>query len=123
MGLLGLRNLRVGKSLDKVLDIAAGKLVYEPPLRVQALWSLRSLAKTDSHRLMSTILPIFYNRSEPCELRSSVFGFLMSVGPDEKLLLDIAYFMWTETCPMISNYVRSHLMNTMYSKSPCNSPL
>jgi hypothetical protein len=123
VGVLGLRNIKQGRALERVLDIAAGKLIYEKVVRVQAIWALRGLLYQDRDRVFSTLLPVFYNRSESCEIRTSVFGFLMGSGPDQKILHEIAYFMWTETCPQTSNMVRSFLTNAVKTENPCSGSL
>ncbi|CAG7836465.1 unnamed protein product [Allacma fusca] len=119
LGVHGLRNLAVGKSLDKLLEIVTGPTDVSLSVRVQAIWSLRPLAFEEDSKLFEKLLPVFYNRSEPCEIRTSIFSFLMSCNPDKRVLHEISYFMWTETCPQTANLVRATLLNLAKSTNPC----
>jgi hypothetical protein len=112
--------LQIGKSLDKVLEIALGNFVTDKVVRVQAIWSLRPLFYKSRETTMQSLLQVFYNRTESCEIRTSVFGLIMSVQPNERILHEIAYFMWSETCPQTLNIVRSTLTHLSKSVGPCN---
>jgi hypothetical protein len=118
---LGLRNLRIGRSLTKVLEIVLGNTDVEKTVRVQAIWSVRPLLfSAERASVQRSLLEVFFNRQESCEIRTSIFGLLMIAQPDKRILHEIAYFMWSETCPMTLNIVRSSLINMAQSKSPCN---
>ncbi|ODN03791.1 Vitellogenin-6 [Orchesella cincta] len=121
VGVLGLGNLGLGRALEKPFEIAQGlHPQYENPVRIQAIWSLRPLILEQRDRVMTSLLPVFFNRSETCETRTSVFGFLMGSRPDERVLHEIAYFMWSEPCPQTVNIVRSTLTLMSKTEYPCN---
>jgi hypothetical protein len=120
MGVLGLRNLQIGRSLNKLMEIATGTYVTSNIVRVQAIWSLRPLFFTNSASTTNTLLQVFYNRTEACEIRTSVFGLIMTTNPKQQILHKIAYFMWSETCPQTLNFVRSTITQLSKSIGPCS---
>lgn len=121
VGILGLGNLGIGLALEKPFEIAQGlHSKYESTVRIQAIWSLRPLILQQRDRVFASLLPIFFNRTETCETRTSVFSFLMGSHPDARVLHEIAYFMWTETCPQTANMVRSTLLLMAKTEYPCN---
>ncbi|CAL8110187.1 unnamed protein product [Orchesella dallaii] len=121
VGVLGLGNIGMGRALEKPFEIAQGlHPEYANAVRIQAIWSLRPLILEQRDRVMTSLLPVFFNRSETCETRTSVFSFLMGSRPDERVLHEIAYFMWSETCPQTPNIVRSTLTLMSKTEYPCN---
>lgn len=121
VGVLGLGNLGLGRSLEKPFEIAQGlHSQYPNVVRIQSIWSLRPLIMEQRDRVMTSLLPVFFNRSESCETRTSVFSFLMGSRPDERVLHEIAYFMWSEPCQQTVNMVRSTLTLMSKTEYPCN---
>lgn len=120
-GVLGLGNLGLDRSLEKPFEIAQGlHPEFDNIVRIQSIWSLRPLIMEQRDRVMTVLLPVFFNRSESCETRTSVFSFLMGSRPDERVLHEIAYFMWSEPCPQTVNIVRSTLTLMSKTEYPCN---
>lgn len=121
VGVLGLGNIGIGRALEKPFAIAQGLHPQYPNIvRIQSIWSLRPIILEQRDRVMNSLLPVFLNRSESSEVRTSVFSFLMGSRPDERVLHEIAYTMWSETCPQVINLVVSTLTLMSRTEYPCN---
>ncbi|KAH9366387.1 hypothetical protein HPB48_018148 [Haemaphysalis longicornis] len=88
--------------------------------RMSALWALKQAAKHHKELARSIALPVFFNETEPSEIRIATFLVVVVSDPDLYLLRHIALEMITEPSDQVTHFVASAFHSLAESKYPCH---
>jgi len=113
-----LRNIGLGGAAEKLLEIVKNRN-FEDSVRVQALPGLKYLLKKNPEALRHHVLPIFFDRSEHCELRSVAAKYVFIYGFNPQLVNQVVIYMWSEKSPLVKNYIYTLLQGVAASTRPC----
>lgn len=91
--------------------------------RMAALWALKQASKKHPKLAHSIALPVFYNTSEPSEIRIAAFLVVLFSHPEMYLLRHIAVEMLTEPSDQVVAFVSSAFRSLAKSKYPCHREL
>ncbi|KAH7935304.1 hypothetical protein HPB52_005729 [Rhipicephalus sanguineus] len=95
----------------------------EEPKRMAALWALKQASKNHPELARAIALPVFYNTSEPSEIRIASFLIVLFSHPEMYLLRHIALEMLTEPSDQVVSFVSSAFRTLAKSKYPCHREL
>ncbi|XP_050042241.1 vitellogenin-6-like [Dermacentor andersoni] len=116
-------NLGTRKAMHYLERFICPKWHASEPKRMAALWALKQASKNHPHLAHSIALPIFYNTSEPSELRIASFLVVLFSHPELYLLRHIAREMVTEPSDQVVAFVSSAFRSLAKSKYPCHREL
>lgn len=113
-------NLATRKSMHYLgRFICPGQHASEPK-RMAALWALKQAAKYHKELARSIALPVFFNETEPSEIRIAAFLVVVVTDPDLYLLRHIALEMITEPSDQVTHFVASAFHALAKSQYPCH---
>ncbi|KAH8035352.1 hypothetical protein HPB51_004593 [Rhipicephalus microplus] len=95
----------------------------EEPKRMAALWALKQSCRNHPDLARAIALPVFYNTSEPSEIRIAAFLTILFSHPEMYLLRHIAVEMLTEPSDQVVHFVMSAFRTLAESKYPCHREL
>ncbi|KAL3194893.1 hypothetical protein MRX96_045805 [Rhipicephalus microplus] len=95
----------------------------EEPKRMAALWALKQSCRNHPDLARAIALPVFYNTSEPSEIRIAAFLTILFSRPEMYLLRHIAIEMLTEPSDQVVHFVMSAFRTLAESKYPCHREL
>ncbi|XP_077550151.1 vitellogenin-6-like [Haemaphysalis longicornis] len=88
--------------------------------RMAALWALKQAAKRHKELARSIALPVFFNETEPSEIRIAAFLVVVVTNPNLYLLRHIALEMITEPSDQVTHFVASAFHSLAQSQYPCH---
>jgi hypothetical protein len=115
VGILGLRNIGLGGAKDKLLAIVKDKTV-ERSVRVQAIAAIKTYSREEVHE---ALLPIFYDRALHHEIRTTAATVILNVHYDEVIAQQMVFYMWTEPCKYVKNFLYTVLEGISATTNPC----
>ncbi|XP_037287769.2 vitellogenin-6 [Rhipicephalus microplus] len=95
----------------------------EEPKRMAAMWALKQASKNHPELARAIALPVFYNTSEPSEIRIAAFLTILFSHPEMYLLRHIAVEMLTEPSDQVVHFVSSAFRTVAKSQYPCHRDL
>ncbi|KAL1431543.1 hypothetical protein MTO96_014062 [Rhipicephalus appendiculatus] len=95
----------------------------EEPKRMAALWALKQSCRNHPELARAIALPVFYNTSEPSEIRIAAFLTVLFSEPEMYLLRHIATEMLTEPSDQVVSFVMSAFRTLAKSEYPCHREL
>ncbi|KAH7971480.1 hypothetical protein HPB49_024503 [Dermacentor silvarum] len=116
-------NLGTRKAMHYLERFICPKWHASEPKRMAALWALKQASKHHPDLAHSIALPVFYNTSEPSEIRIASFLVVLFSHPELYLLRHIAREMVTEPSDQVVAFVSSAFRSLAKSKYPCHREL
>ncbi|KAH7971478.1 hypothetical protein HPB49_024501 [Dermacentor silvarum] len=116
-------NLGTRKAMHYLERFICPKWHASEPNRMAALWALKQASKYHHELARSIALPVFYNTTEPSEIRIASFLVILFSHPELYLLRHIAREMVTEPSDQVVAFVSSAFRSLAKSKYPCHREL
>ncbi|XP_065290062.1 vitellogenin-6-like [Dermacentor albipictus] len=116
-------NLGTRKAMHYLERFICPKWYASEHKRMAALWALKQASKYHRELAQSIALPVFYNTSEPSEIRIASFLVVLFSHPELYLLRHIAREMVTEPSDQVVAFVSSAFRSLAKSKYPCHREL
>ena len=110
-----LRNIGSGGAPVKLMSIAADKTA-ERSVRVQAIAGVKKVTQKEARE---TLLPIFYDKSNHHELRTTAALVYLINHFDETIAQQMVMSMWGERCKYVKNFLYTFLEGLAFTTRPC----
>ncbi|XP_022244466.1 vitellogenin-3-like [Limulus polyphemus] len=88
-------------------------------LRQMTIYSLHLFMYRHPLKLLSTVVPIYFNPREPYEIRIAAFTVLLYNNPPTYLLERVVTELWSERNKQVANFVYTSLKTLSNSTLPC----
>lgn len=115
VAVLCLRNIGYGGAETKLRTIVNDKSA-DRSVRIQAMPGAKRLTTEEAKE---TLLPIFYDKSEHHELRTTAAGVFLTYHFDDRTAQQMVMYMWTEKSKDVKNFMHTFLEGMAFTNRPC----
>ncbi|GAB6026384.1 hypothetical protein CHUAL_012587 [Chamberlinius hualienensis] len=114
-----LANMALKESLRYLKPIISGDAHYTEIVRLQSFWAGYKYLSDMKEEVLSVIVPVFYNYTEPHAIRQAAFDVITYSEPQYFGLKRIADDLLHEPDRQVANYIYSFFVAMANSSNPC----
>ncbi|XP_076757281.1 larval-specific very high density lipoprotein [Xylocopa sonorina] len=124
--MMAMKNVKLSHILTHLEPIIRGETVISQKphtIRTQAIWAIKSMHVTGTHRIYVLLWPILSDVTLPTATRIAAYDALVHHLPDPRDLVNIHWFMTTEKNDHLYNYHVDTIKGLANSVDSCMLPL
>ncbi|XP_022087199.1 uncharacterized protein LOC110977409 [Acanthaster planci] len=109
-------------SIDHIREIINSN-VEDVDLRVQAIYSLRRLAKVVPERIVPLLMPLIENMDEDHQVRIAAYVIVMDTEPETDIVFSIISDLKNDKSKQVASFVYTHLESLASNYQKCKKNL
>nr|AHK12748.1 vitellogenin 2 [Patiriella regularis] len=109
-------------SIDRIAEIITSTIT-DVDLRVQGIYSLRRLAKTEPQRVVPLLMPIVKNVEEDHQVRVAAYVIIMDAEPKVDVVQSIVNELKRDKSKQVASFIYTHLKGLVSNYQYCNKNL